>query len=821
MRLLELEIYNVRGIPHLLLKPDGKNIVIWGPNGAGKSAVVDAVDFLLTGKISRLMGKGTGGISLAEHGAHVDHTPEEARVRAVLRIPGVAEPLQVERCMGKPNTLECDKKAEGHLQPILDMARRGQHVLTRREILKYITADAGTRAQEIQALLNVSEIEDIRTALVSARNKLKTECESAKKALDRSKGVVSATIQERTYSEEAVLNFVNERRKVLGGQPIASIKANTLRQGLAALASLPSNEAVNTAMFEHDVQNVQRAISGPDQIQLAKDDTELRALLTKVRADVQLRRELSRQQLTRLGLSLIDESGDCPLCDKTWPPGELREYLENRLRTAEVATQHCQEIERLSSNMLVSVNSTIASLQNIVGDAQKAAVEARQIQPLQGWITDLQRLRTSLENALDAYPGDFTLQQVKQLLAPTDVAQVLPQILSSVQAKYPKTTPEQTAWEMLIRLEENLKALEKAQAEFEAAELSQKRADKLLSSFEKARDSVLGKLYDEISDRFSKLYLGLHGSDESSFKAKIQPRGAGLDFEVDFFGRGVHPPHALHSEGHQDSMGLCLYLALAERLTEGLIDLTILDDVVMSIDADHRRQICNLLTSVFPNKQFLITTHDRTWATQLRYEGVVTSRDSFEFSRWTIDTGPLVSCEVGLWDLIEQDLQKGDVPNAAFRLRRGSEHFFEMACDTLQADVRYRSDGRWELGNFLPAAISQYTHWLKEAKAAAQSWGNQELFEELQERDTVRKQIVSRVNEEWWAVNSSVHYNKWADFSEGDFRPVTDVFRDLCSLFQCGKCGGMLYLACTGPTPVSVQCNCAKVTWPLKRKKND
>lgn len=25
MRLLELEIHNVRGIPHLLLKPDGKN----------------------------------------------------------------------------------------------------------------------------------------------------------------------------------------------------------------------------------------------------------------------------------------------------------------------------------------------------------------------------------------------------------------------------------------------------------------------------------------------------------------------------------------------------------------------------------------------------------------------------------------------------------------------------------------------------------------------------------------------------------------------------------------------------------------------------
>lgn len=819
MRLLELEIHNVRGIPYLLLRPEGKNIVIWGPNGSGKSAVVDAIDFLLTGRISRLMGKGTSGITLADHGAHIDHTPQEARVQAVLTIPGVAQPIEVGRCMGKPGTLECDKAVKGHLQPILDMARRGQHVLTRREILKYITADAGTRAQGILALLNISEIEDIRAALVNAHNKLKTECAFAKRSLARDKGTVNATIQERSYSEKAILSLVNGRRKVLGGQPIPELRVENLKWDLATPASMPSDRAVNIAIFERDVQNVQRAISGPDQAMLAKDEVKLRALLAKIRTDAQLRRELSRRQLTRLGLSLIDESGSCPLCDKPWPPGELREYLENRLQTAEAAAKYCQEIEQLSSGILGSVNNTIASLQNIVRDAQAAVMEAERLQPLQEWLTNLERLRTALESALDNYPDDrFTSQQVEQLLAPMGVAQVLAHAQSSVRAKYPKTTPEQTAWDILTRLEENLKALEKTQAEFDAAELSRRRADVLLASFEKARDCVLGKLYDEISDRFSALYRELHGADENTFRAKMQPRGAGLDFEVDFFGRGIHPPHALHSEGHQDSMGLCLYLALAERLTEGMIDLTILDDVVMSIDAGHRRQVCNLLTSVFPNMQFLITTHDKTWATQLRHEGVVASRDSFEFSRWTIDTGPMVSSEVGLWDLIEQDLQKGDVPNAAFRLRRGSENFFEMACDALQASVRYRSDGRWELGNFLPAAISQYTSWLKEAKAAYQSWGDQERFGQLQELDTVRKQIVTRVNEEWWTVNSSVHYNKWADFSVGDFRPVAEAFRDLSNLFQCSKCGGMLYLACTGPKPVSVRCNCGSVNWNLQKR---
>jgi hypothetical protein len=57
-------------------------------------------------------------------------------------------------------------------------------------------------------------------------------------------------------------------------------------------------------------------------------------------------------------------------------------------------------------------------------------------------------------------------------------------------------------------------------------------------------------------------------------------------------------------------------------------------------------------------------------------------------------------------------------------------------------------------------------------KASAQSWGNTELFDIYQERDSVRSQIYERTLAEKWAVNASVHYNNWTNFSESDFRPV-------------------------------------------------
>ncbi len=83
---------------------------------------------------------------------------------------------------------------------------------------------------------------------------------------------------------------------------------------------------------------------------------------------------------------------------------------------------------------------------------------------------------------------------------------------------------------------------------------------------------------------------------------------------MNFYDRGLFAPGAYHSEGHQDGMGVCLYLALMKQLFGARFSLALLDDVVMSVDSGHRYQFCKLLKKHFPETQFIITTHDRLWA---------------------------------------------------------------------------------------------------------------------------------------------------------------------------------------------------------------
>jgi DNA repair exonuclease SbcCD ATPase subunit len=815
VRLIELEIENVRGITHLKLKPDGKNFVIWGPNGSGKSAVVDAIDFLLTGRISRLMGEGTGNITLNDCGPHIDHEPKDAVVRAILKLSGIRDSIEIKRCMNKNRVLECEDSMKPILEPVLSLASRGQHILTRREILKYITSDGSTRAREIQDLLNITEIDKIRKALVKVENDLKKERDAVGNAIETAKGATNATIQEKRFQESKVLEFINKARKILGGKEISSNLSKELKIGLTPHSTVLKENAVNVTLFERDIQNLQKTTVEEYQTDIKVKDEQLREVITTIRSDPELLKSFNRHRLIELGISMIDDTGNCPLCDTSWPEEKLREYLEKKMSNIKIVAQNREMVSKLSNNILTQVNITRGSLNNVI-DVIRNTGNDEQCKSLTAWSTDLIRLSNALNDAIEKYPSsDFNSDMVKKMLMPEDVTNKLNAYIEDVKEKAPQITPEHTAWDILTRLEENLKALEKAQDEYEIADISYKRAVILLGSFEKARDSVLGNLYNEVKERFVELYKELHGSDEQDFNAIIEPDGAALNFEVDFYGRGTFSPHALHSEGHQDSMGLCLYLALSERLAEGLIDLIILDDVVMSVDSNHRRDICRILASSFPSRQFLITTHDKTWANQMKSEGVVDRNSMIEFYNWNVDTGPQVNYQVDLWDKIENDLKKNDIPNAAARLRRGLEEYFGSVCDSLQVAVKYKLNGQMELGDFTIPLLNEYRDLIKKAKKSASSWGNNEIKDKFDELDSIRSGIYTRTYAEQWAINANVHYNNWINFSDNDFRPVAEAFQDLCSLFVCSSCGGILQLTATGMKPAGIRCNCGCVNWNL------
>ena len=793
--------------------------------GRGKSAVVDAIDFLLTGKIARLSGEGTEGISLKEYGPHIDKAAVLSNVEVIaeIKIPNTSETIRISRKMSKPNELEFDAKYTAQLTPILELLDRGQYAFTRREVLKLITAKSSTRAQEIQKVLKLSDLEEIRANFVKVQTDSKRKYNDEKDELDKGKRDVLAITGQAKYNDTLILKYVNEQRGKLGGAEIGELEAEKLKDGIAGVHA--NEKSVNHKSLTERINNLKS-----DEVEkladgIADADDTLKRTLKEIKEDVLASWNAKRYRFTEEGIKLLRETGECPLCDEIWPAGELQDYLQARInyesaRQSDIASNAKTIIDK-ANTIKARIKLVIELIPRLTADTTTEAMTTG-FQNLNDWSGNLTKLTEGLSKPLEGYDAEtFPTVDVKDLYLPHSADSGLDGFEKELKRLFPEATQEQIAWDSLTKLSERLRIVNECQRKFSQASLVFNRAQALIKAYIEARDEVLDGLYCKIKDRFVQLYKEMHGNDENNFDAEFTLQPAGLDLKVDFYGRGKHPPHALHSEGHQDSMGVCLFLALSEYLNVGLIDLIVLDDVVMSVDSGHRRAFCDVLVKNFGNKQFVITTHDTAWANQLKCAGVITGKQMLKFSNWDVDSGPTVDYEADLWGRIQEDLAKDDVSSAAAKLRRGMEEFTRYVCHNLRAKVVYTLDDAGDLGGFLPAAIGEYKELLGKAKVAANSWNRNEVIKALKIIDNESTEIITRSNVEQWNINKAVHYNNWANLEKQDFQPVVNAFKDMYEkVFSCPQegCQSVLKVTFDGAKIIGVRCNCGHVNWNLNKK---
>jgi len=662
MKILELEMENVRGIKNrIALTPNGENVVIYGPNGTGKSAVVDAIDFLFTGDISRLTGRGTRGMSLKEHGPHIDMEAKDAVVKAKIKIDRIRDPIILERRMSNPKELICPDTKEEIINDILEIAQKDQYVLSRSEILKYIAAEAGKRAEEIQAILNLDMVEDLRKTFVTIKREADRAVQTDKTTYETSMRSIMTTAGIQMFSEEELLKKVNECRLVLKGEAIQKLEVEKLKEGISPLTK-DEKERVNPEVLKRTLVSVNKLIQekGGD---IYEKEKELRQTVTELKKDQKLKRDLANKRLIDLGISLLDGTGSCPLCLTRWEPGKLESLLQERL----VKAKEAEEIEKKILNIATEADTDVTTLKKYIFSLSEASVKFKQEdirKDLDQWAQRLSEWSEKLKNAIEEYPTEDVRDEIKNFMADENWAEHCRNLEKTAEG-LEKLTPEQEAWDTLTALKPTLDRYFGDKKKYGDSQSFAERASLLSKTYTETKDRVLENLYTSINKDFTTYYKFLHGEDEQGFYSELKPEGAQLSFKVDFYGRGAHHPRALHSEGHQDSMGLCLYLALNKKISEDRVKMIILDDVVMSIDNNHRRRVCKLLQHYFPDYQFIITTHNRTWARQLNTDGVVKMKNLVEFKGWSVDTGPKYGEDPYVWGSIEKKLDNNEIASAA------------------------------------------------------------------------------------------------------------------------------------------------------------
>jgi hypothetical protein len=390
--------------------------------------------------------------------------------------------------------------------------------------------------------------------------------------------------------------------------------------------------------------------------------------------------------------------------------------------------------------------------------------------------------------------------------------------LAAAISAIPEPTKQDAAREFLVLEQERIEQYRTARFKVTAGKLRLERATKVFTTFVDVSTAGLEKIYKDVETAFSGYYSKTNEDDEKAFTAKLMPSFGKLGFDVDFYGRGHFPPGAYHSEGHQDGMGLCLYLALMNHLLGKNFTFAVLDDVLMSVDAGHRRQVCTLLKESFPDTQFIFTTHDEIWLRHMKSEGLIKGRNFAHFRTWTVDLGPTEWDDRDVWGEIDAYLAKGDVRAAAALLRHYLEHFAKEACDRLRANVEFRGDAQFVLSDLLPNATSTLGDLLKKAKVTANSWNQKDVIAKIEAREVAFTEAKVKTNHEQWQVNAAVHFNAWADLKKEDFAPVVTAFKAFAGSFGCVTCEEMYFVAPDRGKKEALRCGCGGLNLNLLQK---
>lgn len=307
-----------------------------------------------------------------------------------------------------------------------------------------------------------------------------------------------------------------------------------------------------------------------------------------------------------------------------------------------------------------------------------------------------------------------------------------------------------------------------------AAEAERKTAlERLAGHALRARRSTVQNIVNRLASLANEFYEFIHpGEGISASNLEVRQVGRGsVEISTSLYGSTEHP--LLHfSESHLDTLGLCYFLA-ARRLEADVnqnFRLLVLDDVVHSVDADHRDRIARLLRKYFADHQIIIVTHDSIFYQRVRQ--IFGSKFEYMyFTNWSLEGGPVrIQGSTDLDRITNTEMRSSmSQDELAGACGRFAEWLFMQLNERLQVAVPARFSRPHDLGNLWPPLAAK----LRKHKAFAQ-----------------HVSIPDRINASQWVRNKvGAHYNEpECPVTPKEVRDLAEALNDLFAATFCEGC---------------------------------
>ncbi|MDQ3819152.1 MAG: AAA family ATPase [Acidobacteriota bacterium] len=716
-------------------------VMIYGENGNGKSTIVDAIDFVCN----------------EEYGSLKDR--HAAKARAYVPAVGAKdnEVLVSLTYGGKTWTTRL-----GSQKPVSDGPgnRPEAIILRRQQILDVVTETPKTRYQTLQRFITVAKIEEAEHKLREATRALKSKYEEATRANVQADDQLRKLWADEGSPEGDHIRWAEEKTK---DDPAALQAAVNIAEGI-----LKALEAALNA--RHQLRMTEEEYSRRVELRDAAEKAFVGAQASD-RADTDALIDLLHE--TQRYLAKHGPVEACPVCVREIKPHELERRISDSLasmremvklkKTKQEAARKADEFVAVLSSALNSLNLNVRALKPLLEGCALAEVAALGI----NW-----EEFPSLGGDEDV---DFS-DEAERLLAKVEPCR---------ETLKKRKDDAQKVLNQLKAIKNLLEAVKRTKAEARGYERVYNRLVTFYEIVEARRKAYVEDVLQNISGTVEELYMKIHPNEpvgDFRFYLKRNVMGS-LEFDSRFETASKVPPQAYYSESHLDTLGICIFLAMA-KLRNPTNSIIVLDDVVTSVDRNHLARFISMLHDVADDfSQLILTTHYFPWREEYR-RGNNPKLQLIELRGWT-RTGGIQRLKTR--PFIEE--LRALVADPAFDrqiLASRAGIFLEYLLDFItyqyECPVPRQPNPNLTLGQLDAAISSKLGKLLFVKKVGAGGAPDQEL--ELYP-------MIKDATQWMWVRNQvGAHFNRCGDdVPDGQIKEFGEATLKLADTLLCGGCG--------------------------------
>lgn len=697
MRLKELAITGFRGFKLLQTIPlDANIVVIHGPNGSGKSSIVEALEWLLLGDISRHKrarnrGEFAGGYLRNIHCGQKDPTFVEARVVLDSHELTIRREYQGPQ---RPSRISIDGNEVDELSAAgISIEWNTKPILSQGEIKGFVDAEQKDRYSEIACILGLDILGEFREGLMDLRNNMSRELtiSEALRLRDARVGDLSQyeefnslgeAIESSPYDHQGFLDKLYSCVKDVSGVTVRSL--SQCQEALKAerdriVRTSPELSKLNEVRIPGDVIPTS---------ELLKSLQEIVTICDRLKSIAAQMVEMRQASFLRDGLELISDS-TCPFClqqtvteaRKNEINAQLQIYkkglkLEDELRGSlgNFSSRWLTVFQDLRARVEIQtgLKAALDEATEVLGTTPDTSAlrefRDEKLPKLQAQVDEIshevQQLIRSCGNLLNHEP-DLSMKRLITLankIRP-NIEKVCAKVyddatkLATLKSRMLSSTPGMSpGMEKKIKMIIHLESLVEKSGHIKLAgiynnmSLGLENLQSKVEEFERARmRQMLGDLSDDISRYYDKLNPG----EPIKFTRLdiATPVQRHVRIAGESFGKYLNPVSCF-SEAHVNCLGLSLYFC--QRVSKSpQWRFFVLDDPIQSMDEQHADRLVDTLREISQDKQLIVLTQQKAFCDIL--DDVFQGQSYLKYSCGPYSRdGPQIEPEIGS---IERNLQ--------------------------------------------------------------------------------------------------------------------------------------------------------------------